>query len=96
MKTNTMVLLEFLGDGFMQNMNKAKLLKKTNKQIVLEEFDLNSKVCENLREDIDNIIARYGAFETENLKLNVKILKNLNVVISFECVIDKFLTKSNL
>lgn len=74
----------------MKNLSKEIIKNEIEKKIVYDKYDLPVYVCKNLKTDIINVFKRYGIFDEENLKLNVKVLSSNKYIIQIDCLAYNF------
>ncbi len=91
-----MGLLDILEKGWLENMNNDKsLINQISQEIALSSSELTLDKLRNLKSDLFEVFSKYTKIVPENLKLNVKMLWDLNIVFMVDCVAENVVFRSD-
>ena len=91
-----MGLLDILEKGWRKNMNNNKsLLNEISQEIALSSSELTLDKLRNLKSDLFDVFSKYTKIVPENLKLNVKMLWESNIVFMVDCVAENVVFRSD-
>ena len=72
----------------MKNLNKKNIKSETAEMILDDDLDYSISVFKNLRKDLLEVFKNYASFDSENFKLNLKVLKNSKILLLVDLEID--------